>query len=148
MTSEIVRFSSSYIEPYPLHVVGESHYRENLEKVSNYLGEAEGINVDDFIARLYFEDESSHNSRTAVRVEIDGLTIGHLSTLTASIYRFRLEQLGLGRIVGECYASIRGGFARRDGEYTDFSVRLDLDLINFTVAPVSRKNADPPSHQL
>lgn len=128
----VVRFESSYIEPYPLQVQGESYYRKNLEDVSNYMGEAEGVNADDFIAQLILDDANEFDPGNAVRIEIDGKIVGHLTTPAAKKYRKRLAELGLSDMIGECYASIKGGFIKRStGEQADFGVRLDLDIETF-----------------
>lgn len=130
---DTVRFTSSYAEPYPLQVQGESYHRKNIEDVSGYTGEDEGVNADDFIAHLILEDENPYDLGNAVRVDIDGKAVGHLSKPSAKIYRKRLAVLGLSDVVGECYASIKGGFIKRGGEQADFGVRLDLDINTFDV---------------
>jgi hypothetical protein len=128
---QIVRFQSSYAEPYPLQIVGEASYRDEIEEVTGYAGEEEGINADDFIAHLILDDMNIYDRGNAVAVEIDGQTVGYLSKQNAKRYRQRLTTLELAGVVGECYASIRGGFIKRSGEQADFGVRLDLDLETF-----------------
>jgi hypothetical protein len=123
---KIVRFESSHEEPYPLQVQGESFYRKNIEDVSNYLGEEEGVDADDFIAQLHLEDDNEVDPGNAVRVEIDGKTVGHLAKAAAKKYRKKLTELGLEDVVGECYARIRGGFVMKNNVKADFGVRLDL----------------------
>jgi hypothetical protein len=129
--TKTIRFESSHAEWYPLQVQGESHYRENLEDVSGYVGEDEGVDADDFIAHLILEDDNINDSN-AVRVEIDGKIVGYLARPAAKKYRARLIDLGLSDVIGECYASIKGGHIKRStGEQADFGVRLDLDLDSF-----------------
>jgi hypothetical protein len=139
----IVRFESSYVEPYPLWVQGESYYKENIETVSNYTGEDEGVNADDFIARLILENNNPYDPGNAVRIDIDGKTVGHLSKPNAKKYRKRLLALELFDVIGECYASIKGGFALRDGGMADFGVRLDLDLETFKIYIPPAKPSPP-----
>jgi len=149
--SNVIRFESSYIEPYPLQVQGESNYRRNLEDISGYTGEEEGVNADDFIARLILEDDNIYDPGNAVRIEIDGKAVGYLSKPAAKKYRKRVAELGLSDVTGECYASIKGGFIKRSsGEQADIGVRLDLDLDTFNVpsakqelAPADRAPAAP-----
>ena len=129
----IIRFQSSYQEPYPLQVQGESYYRKNIEDITNYMGEEEGVNADDFIAQLILDDKNIYDPGNAVRVEIEGKIVGHLSKTAAKKYRQRLAQLALSDVIGECYASIRGGFITREGSQADFGVRLDLNLDDFEV---------------
>jgi hypothetical protein len=127
-------------------VEGESFYRKNIEDVSNYMGEDEGIDSDDFIASLILEDDNPYDPGNAVRVEIDGKVVGHLSRPNSKRYRARLELLNLVDVVGECYASIKGGFHKRDGTQADFGVRLDLDLKEFD-ATLPPKKIEPPINE-
>jgi restriction system protein len=131
----IVRFQTSYEEPYPLEVRGESFYKENIGNVSNYLGEDEGVNVDDLIAHLVLENENKSDPGNAVRIEIDGKIVGYLSRPSARLYRQKLINLGIPDAIGECSASVKGGFIKRDGSQADFGVRLDIDLNALQVIP-------------
>lgn len=144
--ANIVRFQSSYIEPYPLQVQGEASYRDNIEDVSGYTGEDEGVDANDFIAQLILEDENEYDPGNAVRVDINGKTVGYLAKMSAKKYRKHLADLGLSDVIGECYASIKGGFIKRStGEQADFGVRLDLDLDTFQ--PLPPKQEAPPAPQ-
>jgi len=134
---KIVRFQSSYEEPYPLQAVGEASYREEIEEVTGYMGEEEGINADDFIAHLILDDRNPVAPGVAVAVDIDGKTVGYLSTPNAKIYRAKLTELGLLDVVGECSASIKGGFTKKDLSIADFGVRLDIDLDNLKLQPTT-----------
>ena len=134
--SNVIRFQSSYVEPYPLQVQGESNYENNIEEICGYVDEDEGIDQDDFIARLILEDNNPYDPGNAVRVDIDGKTVGYLAKPAAKAYRKRLEELGLSDVIGECYASIKGGFIKRStGEQADFGIRLDLNSDDFAALP-------------
>lgn len=148
MKGKSIRFNTSYIEPYPLQLVGESKYKENIAEVSGYVDEEEGIDADDFIATLHLEDDNTYDRGNAVRVDIDGMTVGYLSKADAKKYRARLVVLEIHNIIGECYASIKGGFIRRDGEQADFGVRLDLDLNSFVVNPSGISKAKRPQNEI
>jgi hypothetical protein len=139
--SNIVKFQSSYLEPYPLQVQGESFYKKNIEGVSNYMGDDEGVNVDDLIGQLVLDDANIYDTGNAVRVEIDGKIVGYLAKPVAKLYRQKLAELGIPKVIGQCYASIRGGFIKKDGEQADFGVRLDLDLNNLIIEPERRPPA-------
>lgn len=139
---KIVKFQTSYVEPYPLKVQGESFYKDNIENVSNYLGEDEGVNADDFIAHLIL-DEKNINDENAVRVEIDNKIVGYLSRPAAKLYRKKLKELGLENVIGECFASIRGGYIKRDGTQADFGVRLDLVLEDISLRIETPRTTQP-----
>lgn len=133
---QVVRFRSSYQESYPLKVEGESYHRQNIEQVSGYLGEEDGVKIDDLIAQLVLEDTNQSDPGNAVKVEIDGLLVGHLSREVAARYRMKLKQLGIPGATGECYASVRGGYIKRStGEQADFGVRLDLIIDELEILP-------------
>lgn len=144
--TETIYFQSSNIEPYPLEVVGESRYKDNIKSLfSEYeLTDGEGVNKDDVFAYLILEDENIYDHQ-AVRIDIEDKTVGYLSRQAAPIYRQSIMQLGLPKITGACYASIRGGFEKKGGETADFGVRLDLDLSK----PLQKiiPNIAPPSEQ-
>ncbi len=125
---QTIRFESSNIGPYLLQVQGEACYRKNIEDIAGYYNEDEGINDDSFWAHLVLEDENPYDRGNAVRVDIDGKTVGYLSRPYAKQYRSKLKELGLTDVIGECRASIKGGFAKRDGTVADFGVRLDVDI--------------------
>jgi len=133
---QTIRFQPSHIEPFPLQVQGESYYRANIEEISEFLDEddGEGVDASNFTARLILDDNNQYDPGNAVRVEIDGKLVGHLSKQNAMAYRHRLAQLGLSNAIGECRASIKGGFALPEGGFADYGVRLDLDLKAFNIA--------------
>jgi DNA polymerase III epsilon subunit family exonuclease len=66
---QIVKFQSSYIEPYPLKVSDVSFYQKSIENIVMFTGDDEGVNQDDFIAHLILEN--TNYDPNAVRVEID-----------------------------------------------------------------------------
>lgn len=140
---QTIKFQTSSIEPYPLQVQGESNYRENIEDVTGYAGEDEGVNADDFIANLLLEDDNIHDTN-AVCVQIENKTVGYLPRPAAKIYRKKLTELGLENVVGECFASVKGGFIKRDGSQADFGVRLDLVLDELTIIKPTAPAMRPP----
>ena len=142
MSPTIVRFESSQQDPYPLQVQGESHYRADIEEITDHLDEddGEGVDANDFTARLVLDDNNQYDPGNAVRVEIDGKLVGYLAKPIAKAYRQRLTQLGLSDVIGECAASIKGGFALSEGGWAEYGVRLDLDLETFKASSA----AQPP----
>jgi len=131
----IIKIQTSYTEPYPVQVQGESNYKQNIEDAINFLGDDEGVDADDFIAHLILEDDNVYDPGNAVRVEIEGKTVGYLSKPDAKKYRKRLSDLGIANVIGQCYASVKGGFIKRStGEQADFGIRLDIHIDDFEVA--------------
>lgn len=106
-------------------VVGESKYQNHLERIA-------GGRTDDSAklrkqAILVLEDDNTHD-KNAVRVYIDGLTVGYLSRETAKVYRRQLkrQKLPIGNYT--CDAMIVGGWDRSDGDVGHFGVRLDVPI--------------------
>lgn len=145
--SKVVRFESSYETPYPLQVQGESHYKANIENILGFV-DKDGVDEDHHVARLILEDTNPVDAN-AVRVEIDDQKVGYLAKPAAKVYRAKLAALGLAGVIGECGASIKGGFMKQ-GERADFGIRLDIDLDKLQVekaqgAGIPPTRATPPS---
>ena len=135
--------SSSYQDRYPTSVVGESYYKENILAIVDYLAPEDGCDEDYHTAALYYEDDNESDPN-AVRVEIDDRVVGYLPKSTARSYRKRMRELGAPENpIGICAASIKGGFATRNGETADFGVRLDFYVTKFTLVPVKIKDESP-----
>jgi hypothetical protein len=105
---------------FALRVVGESFYDSNLRELC---GPAED-HMRQFAktAILTLENENPYD-RNAVRVDVDGLTVGHLSRSDAK--RFRAAHAGRGRSQFSCPALL---ISLRGDTDSDYGVRLDLDL--------------------
>lgn len=138
--SKVVRFESSYETPYPLQVQGESHYKANIENILGFVDD-KGVDEDHHVARLILEDTNPVDEN-AVRVEIDEQKVGYLAKPAAKVYRAKLAALGLAGVIGECGASIKGGFIKQ-GERADFGVRLDIDLDKLQVEKEQSMAAHP-----
>ena len=90
-------------------VVGESHYQDALEAICGpRCEEGEDREV---TATLICDDANSFDAN-AVRVDIDGRTVGHLSRDSAALYRAHLREKGFGKSPATCTARITGGWAR------------------------------------
>jgi hypothetical protein len=62
----------------------------------------------------------------AIRVDIQGNTVGYLSRENARQYRKRLEKAGHKGMTATCFAMVVGGWDRGSGDKGHFGVRLDL----------------------
>jgi hypothetical protein len=102
---------------YEFAIVGTSRYRSALEKIhGDGSPDHEGKEVE---AILVLE-----KTNQAVRVEVQGHTVGHLPPDLAGEYRRRLVEGGYLNARGACRARITGRHGAVD--YIDFAVRLDL----------------------
>jgi hypothetical protein len=110
---------------FALAVVGESFYRGNFERLCGRTPDG----VDNFAvtAVLVCESDNAHHSE-AVRIDIGGLAVGHLTRAKARTYRARLGDHGLGNGPWACQGVIRGGWDRGGDDRGDYGIWLDLDL--------------------
>lgn len=107
---------------FDFDIVGESHYQENLEELAGGRGEESAeINV---IAVLSLENSNKYD-KNAVRVDIDGLTVGYLSRDDAIDYRKKIAAAGAADKTLACKAMIVGGW-NRGKDKGHFGVKLDL----------------------
>jgi hypothetical protein len=112
MTDRTIRGPDDFSVP----LVGESHYEKNLTAI--LAKEPKGY-VD---AQLVLEDSNPHDAQ-AVRVDVDGRTVGYLSRAHAEQYRRSLAAAGTeqGDRVS-CRARIMG--RERIGVWIDLPVQI------------------------
>ena len=110
---------------YDLEAVGESHYQRHLKVLSGRYSEKDDHK--ELIAKLHYENTNPLDKKS-IRVVIDGGTVGYLSRKDASLFRKRIEKVGLEGLIISCNAEIIGG--KRVGFFkkTDFAVLLDLPI--------------------
>ena len=110
---------------YLLDIVGESNYQSALEKIcGGRTYEGHELIIE---AVLVPEDDNPYD-KNAIRVDISGKTVGHLSRENAIQYRIKLEQAGYSGIMAKCSAMITGGWDRGRGDKGHFGVKLDLQI--------------------
>jgi len=110
---------------FDLEVVGESNYQKHLKKLcGGYSKEGSKTEV---IAKLIFENNNPHDNQ-AIRVDIEGKTVGYLSREDARIYRKRIRKAGYDEITILCNGKIFGGKKLGLLRKTNFGVWLDLPI--------------------
>lgn len=108
---------------YDIAIMGVSRYRSSLEKICGGRSREQGDKQVEAV--LVLEDTNPHDNN-AVRVDVQGNTVGYLSSDLAREYRQRLKEGGYLRIRGVCDAKITGMLDHGGGDRVRFSVRLDL----------------------
>lgn len=108
---------------FSIDVVGESHYQAALESICG--GRTDQGYEKIVEAVLVHEDDNPYDNK-AIRVDIQGKTVGHLSRENARQFRNRLEKAGYKGITATCSAIVVGGWDRGNGDTGHFGVRLDL----------------------
>lgn len=108
---------------FEIEVVGESHYQQALERICG--GRSED-GAEEYVTAILVLEDTNPYDKMAVRVDIEGHTVGHLSRDNARAYRRQLKAAGHPRLTATCNAVIRGGWDRGGGDRGHFGVRLDL----------------------
>lgn len=110
---------------FDTEVVGESNYQAALCEIVAQLG-GHGDTTSRLTARAVLVPYANPQDAKAVRVEIDGHTVGHLSRDQARTYRESLKLTPYGVVCAACTARIVGGFVLEDGTRAHYGVRLQL----------------------
>ncbi len=104
---------------FGLDVVGESFNTRNIARIDKRHGEPGHACF--IAAHLVMESNNPHD-KNAVRVDIDGLKVGHLSRADAKAYRRLIGATGTPNAIGRCEAKI---VAHGDDIW---SIRLDTEV--------------------
>ncbi|MCX7428896.1 MAG: hypothetical protein NTW96_25125 [Planctomycetia bacterium] len=108
---------------FSIDVVGESKYQPALEFICG--GRTGGSQKKTVEAVLVYEDDNPYDDQ-AIRVDIQGNTVGYLSRDNARQYRKELKQAGYSAMTATCSARIVGGWDHGGEDRGLFGVTLDL----------------------
>ena len=110
---------------FECEIVGEASYQRALNAICG--GKCQEGHQLEKLAILILEDDNLHDAK-AVRVDVDGRTVGYLSRRLARGYRARLKAQSLPVGNYTCQALIVGGWDRGGGDTGHFGVKLDLPI--------------------
>ncbi|MGB5261805.1 MAG: hypothetical protein WBO34_14970 [Gammaproteobacteria bacterium] len=110
---------------YEYKIVGEAKYQRALETICGGRTE-EGIRKN--VQAILIPERSNRNDKQAVRVAIEGQTVGYLSRVNARAFRKKLKAAGYSSRPAACPAVIVGGWERGPFEKGHFGVKLDLPV--------------------
>ena len=110
---------------FDVEVVGESHYQTALESIC---GPRTRDSTSKHVEAVLVLDDSNKYDPKAVRVEINGKIVGHLSREDAQTYRDKLDAMKRPGARATCAAHIVGGWDRGSGDRGSYGVYLDFDL--------------------
>lgn len=121
-------------DSYRLEVAGERNYLANFERI---FGKRDADGVDEEIDALLVLEPTNPYDSNAVRVEVDGLTLGYLSRHSAPAFRSMLRSRFGNADRAIASGIVRGGWYRGSDDQGDFGVTLDvpLDALPATTAP-------------
>ena len=108
---------------YSVDIVGESKYQRALESICG--GRTDESQEKIVEAILLHEDNNPHDNK-AIRVDVEGETVGFLDRKLAREFRKRMKEAGHPGLVARCSAMIVGGWDRGRGDRGHFGVKLDL----------------------
>lgn len=120
------------LNKYCFDIVGESSYQDSIKKICddqiNYL-----VNLDttknspqSLKAKLIPEDSNKYDNK-AIRVDINGLTVGYFDRKSARNFRSRLSSMKLTGKTTICDALVIGGGTKANGEKLHYGIRLDIE---------------------
>jgi len=105
--------------------VGESHHQSAFEDICGPRTE-DGENR--VVTAVLILDNTNRYDNNAVRVEVEGKTVGYLSRSAASAFRTRLQNERVTAPNFTCKANIRGGWMSENKESGMFGIYLDVCL--------------------
>lgn len=108
---------------YAIDIVGESQYQWALSSICG--GKSQQGHSKVVEAILFHEDDNPYDNQ-AIRVDIEGMTVGYLSKRLARDFRKRMEEVGHPGRIASCSALIVGGWFRSPDNEGHFGVKLDL----------------------
>lgn len=114
------------IGEYDFEVVGESNYQHVLRALADTPDPDEEKTG---TAILVPEDSNPYDDK-AVKVTVQGQTIGYLSREDARSYRRRLAAKKLGMVPASCGVLITGGHTLKDGSLAHYGAQLDMKPFN------------------
>ncbi len=112
---------------YRVDIIGESRYQDALREIA---GGNTVDGVEKFVKAVLVLEDGNQFDPMAVRVDIDGKTVGYLSRENARQYRAQLTKVGDPRLTGLCGAVIRGGRDQGRQGAGHLGVKLDLPSIS------------------
>lgn len=110
---------------YDLDVIGESRRQKYLEVLCG--GYSIKGSKQEVVAKLHYEN-CNPSDKNAIRVVVNGGTVGYLSPENSSLYRKKIEKAGQDGIIVSCKARILGGKNVWLFKKTKFNVWIDLSI--------------------
>ena len=110
---------------FGLKVDEELDYQKHLNFLSGKSSKNGGNR--ELIAKLHYENVNPKDNK-AIRIVVNGGTVGYLSGEDARLFRERLEKVGREGLIVSCRAMITGGNRTWLFKKTDFRVNLDLPI--------------------
>ena len=113
---------------FDFELVGAEYYQAELQHiVDNHRGERlDGLPL----TAMLIPEEENRSDDTAVRVDVEGLTVGYLSLVDSKGYHRRMTELKQRVKPTACAALLVVGPTQKNGTHTQHKVMLDLKPFN------------------
>ena len=126
-------------DSWPLDTVGESHYQDNLITICGpYRREGGETEVRAVLCR----DPNNPHDKNAIRVEVDGLKVGHIPREQAKRLSEQMREDGIDR--AECGARIRGGWRTNQHDEGFYGVKLAVPARGWVDFGLGKEAPKPP----
>lgn len=112
-------------ESFEYKIADEAKYQRALETICGGRTE-EGIKKN--VQAILIPEHYNPDDKNAIRVAIQGQTVGYLSRTNAKIFRKKLKAAGYSARPAACSAVIVGGWDRGLLDKGHFGVKLDLPV--------------------
>jgi hypothetical protein len=113
---------------YECSVIGESNYQSHLKQIAGDHGKQSAC-ID--VLALLLPEPTNQYDKNAVRVFIQGETVGFIPKEHCITYLRRLTALKLSRTSATtCDAQVMGGFIGKDGKRASYGVVLNIKPFN------------------
>ena len=119
-------------------IVGEAKYQRALETICGGRTE-EGIKKN--VQAILIPESYNPQDKHAIRVSIQGHTVGYLSKVNAKTYRKKMKAAGFSAKPAACSAMIVGGWDYGRHDRGHFGVKLDLPVRGGLVAKELHKSS-------
>lgn len=119
----VAAFAWPELGEYDFEVVGESNYQHVLKAL---MGDPNDPEMDGRGTAILVPEDTNPYDDKAVKVTVQGFTVGYLSREDARSFRRRLAAKKLGMVPTSCGFQITGGYPLEDGSQAFFGAQLDL----------------------
>ena len=108
---------------FDFEVVGESNYQLVLKAL---MDDCKDPRIDGRGTAILVPEDANPHDPKAVKVTVQGFTVGYLSREDARAYRRRLARKKLGMVPASCGLQITGGYPLKDGTIAHYGAVLDI----------------------
>ncbi|MBY0467083.1 MAG: hypothetical protein K2W33_19255 [Burkholderiales bacterium] len=114
-------------DEYNFELVGTEFYQGELQHIANHHGNQQAATP---LTAMLIPVDDNRLDDTAVRVDVDGLTVGYLSRIDSKGYHRRMAELKQKVMPTACAAMLVARAARQSGQPAQFTIKLGMKPFN------------------